>query len=46
LSNPEIELAKKSRVEHPELVRILEVDTIPAPTDSELKKIAETTRSI
>jgi hypothetical protein len=43
LSNPEIELAKKVGVEHPELVRILEVDTIPAPTDSELKKIAETT---
>lgn len=43
LNDFEIELARKVGVEHPELVRILEVETIPVPTDLELKKIAETT---
>lgn len=43
LNDSEIELAKKVGVKQPELVRIFEIDTIPAPLDPELKKLTEIT---
>ena len=43
LSASEVELAKVVSVEHPELVRVIEVDTIPAPSDPEIKSIVEST---
>lgn len=43
LSKEESGLAKMVGVEHPELVRILEVDVIPVPSDIELKTMAEAT---
>jgi len=43
LDSSEFELAKMVGVEHPELVRIFEVDTIPVPNDSELRAMAEKT---
>ena len=43
LTEQEFELARTVGVEHPEFVRIVEVDAIPVPADSELKvKATET----
>ena len=43
LSDREIALARAVGVEHPELVRILEVDKISVPADPDLKVLAEAT---
>jgi hypothetical protein len=41
LNASEVELARAVGVEHPEVVRILEVDAIPTPDDPELRAVAE-----
>ena len=41
LTEQEFEFARAVGVEHPELVRVLEVDAIPVPLNPELKAKAE-----